>query len=54
MYKDEASELFQKQYDSFWGTNPVFAFFYDPILVAGMGVVCFLIGGVGLVKGVLG
>lgn len=54
VYKEEASEMFQEQYDSFWGTNPVFAFFYDPVLVAGMGALSFFIGVVFLVKGILG
>jgi hypothetical protein len=54
MYKDEASELFQEQRDSFWGTNPVFTYLDDPLFVIVMGVLCFLIGGVGLVKGILG
>ena len=34
MYKDEASEMFQEQRDSFWGTNPVFAYLDDPLFVA--------------------
>lgn len=54
MYKDEVSELYQEQRDSFWGTNPVFAYLDDPLFVIVMGVLCLLIGGVGLVKGILG
>ena len=46
--------MFQDQYDSFWKGVPGTSFYYDPGLVAGMGVVCCFIGGVGVVKGILG
>ncbi len=54
LYRNEASEMFQDQYDSFWKGVPGTSFYYDPGLVAGMGVVCCFIGGVGVVKGILG
>jgi hypothetical protein len=54
LYRNEASEMFQDQYDSFWKGVPGTSFYYDPGLVAGMSVVCCFIGGVGVVKGILG
>lgn len=54
MYKNEASELLQEQYDSFWKGFPRASFYYDPILIAGIGVVCCLISAVFLIKGILG